>query len=48
MKLELGESPDLADSLMMSVYGLNYYSYMANVEQDDETIILSTDYDPFE
>lgn len=48
MKLELGESPDLADSLMMSVYGLNYYSYMANQNQDDETTFLSTDYDPFE
>ena len=48
MKLELGESPDFADSLMMSVYGLNYFSFMANQDQDDETTFLSTDYDPFE
>lgn len=48
MKKELGESPDLADSLMMSIYGLNYFSYMANMSDDNETVVLDTSYDPFE
>lgn len=48
MKEELGESPDLADSLMMSIYGLNYFSYLADVNEDNETILLDTSYDPFE
>lgn len=48
MKEELGESPDLADSLMMCTYGLNYFSYMANMNDDDEQIIMDTSYDPFE
>ncbi len=48
MKKELGESPDLADSLMMGIYALNYYSYLADITFDDETVVLDTDYDPFE
>jgi len=48
MKEELGESPDLADSLMMCAYGLNYFSYMANMNDEDEQVIMDTSYDPFE
>lgn len=47
MKLELGQSPDLADSLMMAVYALNYYSYMAH-NNDEVQVMLDTGYDPFE
>ena len=48
MKEELGESPDLADSLMMCTYGLNYFSYMANINNEDKQVIMDTSYDPFE
>lgn len=50
LKEEIGESPDKADSLMMAVYGLNYFSYMANVKEDEyeETTYMDTSYDPFD
>ena len=48
IKAEIGESPDKADSLMMAVYGLNYFSYLALANDDGETVIMDSDYDPFE
>ncbi|RAI15326.1 MAG: PBSX family phage terminase large subunit [Candidatus Melainabacteria bacterium] len=49
LKEEIGESPDKADSLMMSIYGLNYYSYMADAKGDeDEVVFMDTSYDPFD
>ena len=49
LKEEIGESPDKADSLMMSIYGLNYFSYMANSQEDEEIKSYEDkDYDPFE
>lgn len=49
LKEEIGESPDKADSLMMSIFGLNYYSYTADVQDDgDNVVFMDTDYDPFE
>lgn len=48
MREETGESPDFADSLMMAVWGVNYHSNLANSYEDDETIFLKDDYDPFE
>ena len=46
MKAELGKSPDMADSLMMAVYALNYYSYKAH-STDDVQVMLDTSYDPY-
>ena len=49
LKEEIGESPDKADSLMMAIYGLNYFSYMANIKDDyEETTYMDTSYDPFD
>lgn len=48
LKEEIGESPDKADSLMMSIYGLNYFSYMANSQEDEEVrSYADKEYDPF-
>ena len=34
---------------MMSIYGLNYYSYMADAKGDeDEVVFMDTSYDPFD
>lgn len=49
LKEEIGESPDKADSLMMSIYGINYFSYMAEVtDYEEETVYMDTSYDPFD
>jgi len=50
LKSQTGESPDKADSLMMNIYALNYYSYLAETSADnDNTVFLdSADYDPYE
>ena len=45
MKLEHGESPDFADSLMMGIFALNYYPHL--IYENDETRILDTDFDPY-
>ena len=54
IKSEIGESPDKADSLMMNVYALNYFSYLANSNNNDNNIVSMSsninafnDYDPF-
>lgn len=50
IKEQIGESPDKADSLMMGVYALNYYSYLTDYETDNEaTVSMSDDdYNPYE
>ena len=49
MKSENGESPDNADSLMMGIYALNYYSYLANEDScANRTVMLDTSYNPLE
>lgn len=45
MKSEHGESPDFADSLMMGIYAVNYYSYL--IDEKDETIVLDSNFDPY-
>ena len=45
MKSEQGESPDFADSLMMGIYAINYYSYL--IDERDETVILESNFDPY-
>ena len=45
MKSEHGESPDFADSLMMGIYAINYYSYL--IDEREETIILDSNFDPY-
>ncbi len=45
MKSEQGESPDFADSLMMGIYAINYYSYL--IDEREETIILDSNFDPY-
>jgi phage terminase large subunit len=47
MKQEIGHSPDSSDSLMMTIYALNYYSYLTDIENDNEQKMLDTSYDPF-
>ncbi len=46
MKSDNGESPDFADSLMMGIYAINYYSYL--IEDKDETVIIDSNFDPYE
>lgn len=48
LKEEIGESPDKADSLMMAVYGLNYFSYLSDIKDNEEITYMDTSYDPFE
>lgn len=45
MKAEHGESPDFADSLMMGIYAVNYYSYL--LDDDSETVLIESDFDPY-
>ncbi len=45
MKSEHGESPDFADSLMMGIYAINYYSYL--IDEQDEAVILDSNFDPY-
>ena len=45
MKSEQGESPDFADSLMMGIYAINYYSYL--IDEREETVILDSNFDPY-
>ena len=45
MKSEQGESPDFADSLMMGIFAVNYYSYLT--DERDETVILDSNFDPY-
>ena len=45
MKLEQGESPDFADSLMMGIYAINYYSYL--IDEKDDAVILDSNFDPY-
>ncbi len=45
MKSEQGESPDFADSLMMGIYAINYYSYLTDERED--TLIIDTNFDPY-
>ncbi len=45
MKLEQGESPDFADSLMMGIYAINYYSYL--IDEHDDAVILDANFDPY-
>ena len=45
MKNEQGESPDFADSLMMGIYAINYYSYL--IDEREETVILDSNFDPY-
>lgn len=45
MKSENGESPDFADSLMMGIYAVNYYSYL--IDENEDTVILNSDFDPY-
>ena len=46
MKSEQGESPDFADSLMMGIYAINYYSYL--IDFREETVILDSNFEPYE
>ena len=46
MKSEQGESPDFADSLMMGIYAINYYSYL--IDEREETVILDSNFDPYD
>ena len=48
MKEENGESPDHADSLMMGIYALNYFSHLIHDESDSEVKYIDNDFDPFE
>lgn len=45
MKSEQGESPDFADSLMMGIYAINYYSYL--IDEREDTVILESNFDPY-
>ena len=45
MKAEHGESPDFADSLMMGIYAINYYSYL--LDDNSETVMIDSDFDPY-
>ncbi len=45
MKSEHGESPDFADSLMMAIYAINYYSYL--LDERDEIVLLDSNFDPY-
>lgn len=45
MKAEQGESPDFADSLMMGIYAINYYSYL--IDEQDDTVIIESNFDPY-
>ena len=45
MKSEHGESPDFADSLMMGIYAINYYSYL--IDEREETVIIDSNFDPY-
>lgn len=50
IRKEQGESPDFADTLMMAMYGLYYYShyFLTNQgQQSQENFRLNTDFDPF-
>ena len=46
MKAEHGESPDFADSLMMGIYAINYYSYLT-YQGSEQTVFLKDDFDPY-
>ncbi|MBR6164164.1 PBSX family phage terminase large subunit [bacterium] len=46
IKSEHGESPDFADSLMMGIYAINYYSYLIYRESEG-TVFLESDFDPY-
>lgn len=46
IKSEHGESPDFADSLMMGVYAINYYSYLIH-QENEQTVFLKDDFDPY-
>lgn len=49
MKEEHGESPDFADSLMMAIYALTYFSHLARCYSGEEvTVMLDSSYDPFD
>jgi len=48
MKEEHGESPDNADSLMMAIYALTYYSHLASKDSENSaTVMMDNSYDPF-
>ena len=46
IKAEHGESPDFADSLMMGIYAINYYSYLF-YQESEQTVFLKNDFDPY-
>lgn len=49
LKKEIGKSPDEADSLMMGVYAINYYSFLLDYSNtNNETVVIDTDFDPYE
>ena len=45
MKAEQGESPDFADSLMMGIFAINYFSYL--IDEKEEIVILESNFDPY-
>ncbi len=48
MKKEGLDSPDHADSLMMGVYALNYYSHLLYDDSNSTATYVESDFDPFE
>lgn len=49
IKSLIGESPDKADSLMMGVYALNYYSHLTFQDDFEPCVSISNDdYDPYD
>lgn len=49
MRKEQGESPDNADSLMMAIYALTYYSHLAAKSSgNNATVMMDDSYDPFD
>ncbi len=46
IKAEHGESPDFADSLMMGIFAVNYYSYL--IDETDETVFIDGNFDPYD
>ena len=49
IRKEHAESPDFADSLMMAVYAITYYSHLFNAKmQNNSNSFINSDFNPFE
>lgn len=42
-----GESPDFADTLMMAIYGINFFSHLFAKNNEESQTKVETDFDPF-